>query len=86
MLGRLGQPWENSRSHLSRGIIPGDFHPNRCYSAPAGEKGTAVFKKAGYDDPVRAEPFNKPLNDLEDEAACAGVAQALNKTFTVIKT
>ena len=37
------QLWENSRSHVPRGIMPGEFHPNRCYSAPAGEKRTTIF-------------------------------------------
>lgn len=39
----------------------------------------------GYDGPVRAEPFNKPLNDMDDEAACAAVSQAFKKTFALIK-
>jgi len=34
---------ENSRSHLLGGIIPGDFHPNRCYSAPTRKKRTPIF-------------------------------------------
>ncbi len=33
----------NSRSHLPPGIIPADFHPNRCYSAPARKKQTTIF-------------------------------------------
>lgn len=44
-----------------------------------------ALSKVGYDGPVRAEPFNKPLNDLDDEAACAAVAQAMKKSFALIK-
>jgi sugar phosphate isomerase/epimerase len=35
--------------------------------------------KMGYDGPVRAEPFNRPLNDLENDAACAATIEALRK-------
>jgi len=31
---------ENPPSHLPGGIIPDDFHPNRCYSAPTRKKRT----------------------------------------------
>ncbi len=37
----------------------------------------------GYDGPVRAEPFNKPLNDLENDAACAAVIDSLKKAFAL---
>jgi sugar phosphate isomerase/epimerase len=47
-----------------------------------------VFLKAlnqiGYDGPVRAEPFNKPLNDLENEPACAATILALKKAIALI--
>lgn len=43
-----------------------------------------ALNRVGYDGPVRAEPFNQPLNEMEDEAACAAVAQALKKTFSLI--
>ena len=33
----------------------------------------------GYDGPARAEPFNKALNALENEPACAAVAVAMRK-------
>lgn len=39
----------------------------------------------GYDGPMRAEPFNKPLNDLDNEAACAATIQAMNKAIAMIK-
>lgn len=36
----------------------------------------------GYDGPVRAEPFNQPLNNLDNDDACARVAAAIRKAFT----
>ena len=48
----------------------------------------AAFLKAlariGYDGPVRAEPFNKALNDLDNEAACAATIKAMRKAFEVV--
>jgi sugar phosphate isomerase/epimerase len=44
-----------------------------------------ALNKLGYDGPVRAEPFNKPLNDLGNEEACAAVAAAMKKAFALIK-
>ena len=41
----------NSRSHLTRGIIAGDFHPNRCYSPPIRKKQTTIKPKE-----LRVEP------------------------------
>jgi len=35
--------------------------------------------RIGYDGPVRAEPFNKAVNDLDNEAACGVVIAALKK-------
>jgi sugar phosphate isomerase/epimerase len=50
---------------------------------------TAAFLEAlaqlDYDGPVRAEPFNKPLNDLDNEAACAATIQAMRKAFELIR-
>lgn len=50
---------------------------------------TGVFLNAlariGFDGPMRAEPFNKPLNDLDDEAACAATAAAMKKAFALIR-
>jgi hypothetical protein len=46
---------ECSPSHLLRGLIPGDFHPNRCYSAPTGKKRTAIF--LGVAEGIRPEPW-----------------------------
>jgi sugar phosphate isomerase/epimerase len=38
-----------------------------------------VLVEAGYDGPVRAEPFNAPLNALDNEAAAAQVIAALRR-------
>jgi sugar phosphate isomerase/epimerase len=37
----------------------------------------------GYDGPVRPEPFNKILNELENEAACAATIAAMNKAVKI---
>ncbi len=39
--------------------------------------------RIGYDGPVRAEPFNKALNDMEDREACAAAAAALKKALAL---
>ncbi len=38
----------------------------------------------GYDGPVRAEPFNGPLNQLDNEPAAAAVATALRKAMALV--
>lgn len=43
-----------------------------------------ALQKLGYDGPVRAEPFNKPLNDLDNDAACAKTAEAMKKAFATL--
>lgn len=48
-----------------------------------GEFLTAL-NRIGYDGPVRAEPFNQKLNDMEDEQACALVSGALTKAMAQI--
>jgi len=35
----------------------------------------------GYDGPMRAEPFNKVLNDMDNDAACAATIAALKKAL-----
>jgi len=40
----------------------------------------------GYDGPVRAEPFNKPLNSLDNEPATAATAAAMKKAFALVET
>jgi sugar phosphate isomerase/epimerase len=53
--------------------------------AATGVIDVAVFLRAlqriGYDGPVRAEPFNTALNDLDNEAACAATIAALKKAL-----
>ena len=44
-----------------------------------------ALQRLGYDGPVRAEPFNKPLNELENEEACAKTFEAMQKAFALIK-
>ena len=43
-----------------------------------------AVNRIGYDGPARPEPFNKALNDLDDEAACAASAAALKKAMALI--
>lgn len=38
-----------------------------------------------YDGPVRAEPFNGPLNDLDNEAAAAKVAASLRQAMQLVE-
>lgn len=38
----------------------------------------------GYDGPIRAEPFNQPLNQLDDDAACAATSKAIRKAFALV--
>ena len=45
----------------------------------------AALAKLGYDGPARAEPFNKPLNDMDDDAACAATIAALRKALAMVK-
>ena len=35
--------------------------------------------QTGYDGPVRAEPFNKAVNELDNDAACAAVIAAMRR-------
>ncbi len=39
----------------------------------------------GYDGPIRAEPFNQPLNKLDNEAACAATAKAMKSAFALVQ-
>ena len=38
----------------------------------------------GYTGPTRAEPFNQPLRDMEDEAALKATADAMKKAFNLV--
>lgn len=40
--------------------------------------------KIGYDGPVRAEPFNQTLRDLDDESACKATIDSLRKAMKLI--
>jgi sugar phosphate isomerase/epimerase len=40
----------------------------------------------GYDGPVRAEPFSKTLNAMENEKAVAATAVAMKKAFALIES
>ncbi|MHC1763540.1 MAG: sugar phosphate isomerase/epimerase family protein [Verrucomicrobiia bacterium] len=42
-----------------------------------------AMNQVGFDGPVRAEPFNKALNDLGNEEACAATAAAMKKAFAM---
>jgi sugar phosphate isomerase/epimerase len=45
----------------------------------------SALHKIGYDGPVRAEPFNKALNALDNEPACAAVSAALHQAMALIR-
>ncbi len=40
--------------------------------------------KLGYDGPVRAEPFNKALNDMSNDEACSVTIEAMQKAFALV--
>jgi sugar phosphate isomerase/epimerase len=44
-----------------------------------------ALEQIGYRGPVRAEPFNKAVNDLDNDAACAATIQAMRKAFELAK-
>lgn len=43
-----------------------------------------ALAQAGYEGPVRAEPFNQPLNELDNHPACAATMQALRKAIAFL--
>jgi sugar phosphate isomerase/epimerase len=43
-----------------------------------------ALNQIGYDGPVRAEPFNKPLKDMENEPACAATISALKRAVALV--
>ncbi|MCA9034051.1 MAG: sugar phosphate isomerase/epimerase [Planctomycetaceae bacterium] len=43
-----------------------------------------VLKELGYDGPVRSEPFNAALNQLDNDAACTATAAAMRKAFSLV--
>jgi sugar phosphate isomerase/epimerase len=46
----------------------------------------AALVQIGYDGPVRAEPFNRELNALENEQAVEETAAAMKKAFALIQS
>lgn len=44
-----------------------------------------ALQKIGYDGPVRAEPFNQTLRDMDDQAACQTTVKALKTAFQLIQ-
>lgn len=38
----------------------------------------------GYDGPIRAEPFNQRLNDMDDDNACQATVAAMKKAFGLV--
>jgi sugar phosphate isomerase/epimerase len=44
-----------------------------------------ALNQIGYDGPVRAEPFNKALNDMPNEEACAATIKALKRAFALLE-
>ncbi len=44
-----------------------------------------ALQRIGYDGPVRPEPFNRPLNDLGNDEACAASSAALHKAVGLVK-
>jgi sugar phosphate isomerase/epimerase len=41
--------------------------------------------RIGYDGPCRPEPFNKVLNALDNEPACAAASAALHKAMAIVR-
>ena len=44
-----------------------------------------ALHRIGYDGPVRAEPFNRTLNGMDNDAACAATIAALNQAMALIQ-
>ncbi len=70
-----------------KGLEKRDQQDNaRELPAATGEIDVASFVKAlieiSYDGPIRPEPFNKPLNELDNEAACAATIAAMKKAVS----
>lgn len=45
-----------------------------------------ALQKIGYDGPVRPEPFNGALNEMENEVACRVTIAAMKEAFALIET
>jgi len=44
-----------------------------------------VLVEIGYDGPIRAEPFNRAVNEMDDDAAVAATARAMRKAFALVE-
>ena len=44
-----------------------------------------VLVEIGYDGPIRAEPFNRALNEMDDDAAVAATAKAMRRAFSLVE-
>jgi sugar phosphate isomerase/epimerase len=44
----------------------------------------SALARIGYDGPIRAEPFNNALNEMDNEAAIQATADAMKKAFALI--
>ncbi len=44
-----------------------------------------ALNQLGYDGPVRPEPFNKALNELGNDPACAATIAAMKKAFALLR-
>lgn len=72
--GRSKDEQQDSERELpaATGVIPiGDF--------------LGALQRIGYDGPVRAEPFNAPLNAMGDEEAAAATIAALRAAFAKVR-
>jgi sugar phosphate isomerase/epimerase len=45
-----------------------------------------ALQKVGYDGPIRPEPFNATLNEMENEEACGTTIAAMKKAFALIES
>ena len=45
----------------------------------------STLAEIGYDGPIRAEPFNQPLNKMDNDAACAATAKAMKAAFALVQ-
>ena len=43
-----------------------------------------ALAKIGYDGPIRAEPFNQRLNEMDDDTASATTAAAMKRAFALL--
>lgn len=43
-----------------------------------------VLVEIGYDGPIRAEPFNRILNEMDDDTAVAETAKTMRKAFAIV--